>query len=309
LFVSSGDLVSDRRYKAAVELAARGDFAAAADVLTQTVEAAPGFATAWFALGAIRDRLGDRDGAAAAFRAASRADPDDYHGARLQLARLGAGAGTPAMTEPYVRRLFDQYAGRYDAALTEHLHYQGPALLRDAVTSALERLGRPMHFESLLDLGCGTGLASQVFRPFAGRLVGIDLSPAMIARAEAKGDYDRLVVGNMAAFLPDEIAKAAQYDLVLAADVFVYVNDLAAVLADIARVLAPHGVLAFTVETHSGAGVTLLPTLRFAHGEPYLRDAMAGAGLKLLALERAAIRTEKGTPVAGLVVVAISARP
>jgi predicted TPR repeat methyltransferase len=308
LFVSSGDLVSDRRYKAAVELAARGDFAAAADVLTQTVEAAPGFATAWFALGAIRDRLGDRDGAIAAFTAASRADPDDYHGARLQLARLGAGAGTPAMTEPYLRRLFDQYAGRYDTALTEHLHYRGPALLLAAVKSALERLGQPMHLESLLDLGCGTGLAGAVFRPFASRLVGVDLSAAMIARAEAKGDYDRLVVGNLAAFLSDEIAKAAQYDLVLAADVFVYVSDLAPVLADIARVLAPRGVVAFTVETHSGVGVTLLPTLRFAYGEPYLRDAMAVAGLELLALEQAAIRTEKGTPVAGLVVVAISAR-
>jgi predicted TPR repeat methyltransferase len=308
LFVSSGDLVSDRRYKAAVELAARGDYVAAADVLTQTVEAAPGFATAWFALGAIRDRLGDRDGAIAAFTAASHADPDDYHGARLQLARLGAGAGTPAMTEPYVRRLFDQYAGRYDAALTKHLHYRGPALLLAAVKSAVERLGRPMHFESLLDLGCGTGLAGQVFRPFAARLVGVDLSAAMIARAEAKGDYDRLVVGNLAAFLSDEIAKAAKYDLVLAADVFVYVSDLAPVLADIARVLAPRGVVAFTVETHSAAGVTLLPTLRFAHGEPYLRDAMATAGLKLLALEQAAIRTEKGAPVAGLVIVAISAR-
>ena len=73
----------------------------------------------------------------------------------------------------------------------------------------------------------------------------------MIARAEAKGDYDRLAVGNLAAFLSAEIAKAAKYDLVLAADVFVYVNDLAAVLADVARVLAPRGMLAFTVETHS----------------------------------------------------------
>lgn len=233
LFVSCGDLVSDRRYKAAVELAARGDFAAAADILTQTVEVAPGFATAWFALGAIRDRLGDRGGAVAAFRAASRADPDDYHGARLQLTRLGAGGGTPAMTEPYVRRLFDQYAGRYDAALTEHLHYRGPMLLRDAVKSALERLGRPLRFASLLDLGCGTGLAGQVFRPFAGRLVGVDLSAAMIARAEAKGDYDRLIVGNLAAFLSDEIAKDGKYDLVLAADVFVYVNELAPIFVDI----------------------------------------------------------------------------
>src|SRR5215831_20399493 len=99
-----------------------------------------------------------------------------------------------------------------------------------------------------------------------------------------------------------------QNNLVLAADVFVYVSDLAPVFGDVARVLAPRGVVAFTVETHSGTGIALLPTLRFAHGEPYLRDAMAVAGLKLLALEQAAIRTEKGTPVAGLVVVAISVR-
>ena len=304
LFVSSGDLVSDRRYKAAVELAARGDFAAATDVLTQTVETAPGFATAWFALGAIRDRLGDRDGAVAAFGQASHADPDDFHGARLQLARLGAGPAAPAMTEPYVRRLFDQYAARYDAALTEHLHYRGPVLLLDAVNSALVAFARPLRFAALLDLGCGTGLAGAVFRPFAARLVGADLSPAMIERAQAKRDYDRLVLGNLTAFLSDEITKARKYDLVLAADVFVYINDLAPVLAAIARVLAPNGMVAFTVETHPGSGVTLLPTLRFAHSELYLRDTISAAGLKLVALERAAIRTEKGVPVDGLVVVA-----
>jgi predicted TPR repeat methyltransferase len=304
LFVSSGDLVSDRRYKAAVELAARGDLAAAADVLTQTVAAAPGFATAWFALGAIRDRLGDRDGAIAAFTEAGRADPEDYHGSRLQLARLGAGAATPAMTEPYVRRLFDQYAARYDAALSEHLHYRGPALLCDAVSSALALQARPMRFQSMLDLGCGTGLAGVVFRPFATQLVGVDLSPAMIARAKAKGDYDQLFVGNVARFLADAFASNTKYDLVVAADVFVYINDLAPVVTAIADVLAPGGIVAFTVETHSGSGVALLPTLRFAHGASYLRDLIAGAALKTIVLETATIRTEKGAPVNGLVVVA-----
>jgi predicted TPR repeat methyltransferase len=304
LFVSSGDLVSDRRYKAAIELAGRGDFVAAADILVQTVEAAPDFATAWFALGAIRDRLGDRDGAVAAFTKASRTDPDDYHGARLQLARLGEGETAPAMTQPYLRRLFDQYAGRYDAALTEHLNYRGPAVLRAAVKAALRRLGRSLRFESLLDLGCGTGLAGEAFRPFAGRLVGVDLSPAMIAQAEAKAIYDRLAVGNLADFLADEITDRATYDLVLAADVFVYVNDLAPILTNIAGVLAPNGLVAFSVETHAGTGVELLPTLRFAHGEPYLRNVIAATGLNLLSLDRAAIRTEKGTPVTGLIIVA-----
>src|SRR5580658_9062389 len=157
LFVSSGDLIADRRYKSAVELASRGDFAAAVDVLMQTVDLVPRFATAWFALGAIRDRLGDRDGAIAAFEEARDADPGDYHGARLQLARLGAGEAAPAMTETYVRRLFDQYAARYDVALLEHLAYRGPELLRAAVESVMNAVARPMHFPAMLDLGCGTG--------------------------------------------------------------------------------------------------------------------------------------------------------
>jgi predicted TPR repeat methyltransferase len=305
LFVSSGNLIADRRYKAAIELASRGDFSAAADILAQTVELTPKFATAWFALGAIRDRLGDRAGAVAAFEQARDADPEDYHGARLQLARLGSGEATPAMTETYVRRLFDQYAARYDAALTEHLHYRGPVLLRDAVDAAMRAVKRPMHFRAMVDLGCGTGLAGAAFRPFVDRLAGIDLSPAMIARAESKNLYDRLAVADLARFLAVESAAAGRYDLAIAADVFVYVNDLAPILGAVAHVLAPGGILAFTVEAHSGDGVKLLATLRFAYGAKYLRATIAAAGLTLLTLAAAAIRTENGAPVDGLVAVAI----
>jgi predicted TPR repeat methyltransferase len=304
LFVSSGDLIADRRYKWALDLAARGDFSGAAEVLEQTVELAPGFATAWFALGAIRDRLDDYAGAKAAFERARDADPEDYHGARLQLARLAGGDDAPAMTPTYVRRLFDQYAGRYDIALTERLHYRGPAILHDALAAVMRAVGKPMHFAAMLDLGCGTGLAGAAFRPFVDQMVGVDLSPAMIAQAEAKGIYDRLAAADVAEFLTAEIATEARYQLVLAADVFVYVNAIAPIIAEAARVLAAGGLLAFTVETHAGDGVRLLPTLRFAYGEAYLRQAVVAAGLNLLTLAKAAIRTEKGVPVDGLVLVA-----
>ncbi len=304
LFVSSGDLIADRRYKWALDHAARGDLSGAVEILAQTLDLAPRFATAWFALGAIRDRLGDRDGAVIAFVRARDADPEDYHGARLHLARLGAGAATPAMTETYVRRLFDQYAGRYDAALTEHLNYRGPAILTSAIEAAMRAMGRAVHFAAMLDLGCGTGLAGAAFRPLVDRLVGVDLSPAMIAKAEAKGLYDRLVCVGLAEFLGEEAVRGAKYDLVIAADVFVYVGDLVPVIAASARVLAPEGLLAFTVETHPGDGVKLLPTLRFAHGEAVLRAAMTAAGLTPLKIEQAIVRTEKGEPVEGLVVVA-----
>ncbi len=304
LFVSSGDLIADRRYKWALDHAARGDFAGAADILAQTVELAPCFATAWFALGAIRDQLGDRSGAIAAFEKTQRLDPEDYHGARHQLARLGSGEATPAMTETYVRRLFDQYAARYDAALTEHLAYRGPEILRDAVAAVMRAAGRPLRFGSMLDLGCGTGLGGAAFRPVVDWLVGVDLSPAMVAQAATKGLYDRLATADLKSFLADEAANAARYHFVLAADVFVYVNDLAPIAAAIARVLAPDGIFAFTVETHAGDGAKLLPTLRYAHGAPYLRDVLNGAGLAPAHLAAAAVRSEKGVPVNSLVVIA-----
>lgn len=303
LFVSSGDAIADRRYKWALDHAARGDFAGAADILVQTVELAPGFATAWFALGAIRDRLGERDAAVAAFEKVREADPEDFHGARLQLARLGAGQAAPKMTPAYVRRLFDQYAGRYDVSLTEDLAYRAPALLRDAVEAVARKAGRP-SFGSVLDLGCGTGLAGSAFRPFADRMVGADLSPAMIARAAAKGLYDRFIIADVADALAREAANAAKYHLVIAADVFVYVNDLALIFAKVARVLAPQGMFAFTVETHADDGVRLLPTLRYAHGEPYLRATLCEAGLAISSLAPAAVRREKGVPVDSLVVIA-----
>src|SRR5579863_2968344 len=304
LFVSSGDAIADRRYKWALDHAARGDFAGAADILVQTVELAPGFATAWFALGAIRDRLGEPDAAIAAFEKVREADPDDYHGARLQLARLGAGDAVPAMTSTYVRRLFDQYAARYDVSLTQHLAYRGPALLHDAVEAVVRAAGRPMRFGSMLDLGCGTGLAGAVFRPFADRLVGVDLSAAMIEQAAAKGLYDRFVTGDVTAALAGEAANAAQYHLVIAADVFVYVNDLVPIVTNVAHVLAPRGLFAFTVETHAGDGVKLLPTLRYAYGEAYLRATLRGGGLSVSSLAHASVRSEKGVPVDSLIVIA-----
>jgi predicted TPR repeat methyltransferase len=304
LFVSSGDIIADRRYKWAIDQAARGDFVAAADILAQTVELAPDFATAWFALGAIRDRLGDRAGAIAAFAKTRDADPGDYHGARLQLARLGSGEATPAMSQAYVRRLFDQYAARFDTALTERLAYRGPAVLREAVEQTARVAQRPLRFAAMLDLGCGTGLAGAAFAPLADRLVGVDLSPAMVAQAESKQLYDHLTTGELGAFLREAIDKDQRYDLVVAADVFVYVNDLAPILTMAAKVMAPGGVLAFTVETYPGEGVKLLETLRYAHGEPCVRRALAEANLTTASIAKAAVRSEKGVPVDSLVVAA-----
>ena len=122
----------------------------------QVVETAPGFATAWFALASIREAMGDRDGAIAAFAAARDADREDYHGARLHLARLGVGEATPSMTGVYVRRLFDQHAPDFDTALVERLDYRGPELLLEAVrTIAGTRVAVRLGARSRLRHGAG----------------------------------------------------------------------------------------------------------------------------------------------------------
>ena len=299
LFVSSGDLIADRRYRWALDYLDRGDAGAAMDILRQVVATAPGFATAWFALAVIRERLGDRDGAVAAFRAARDADPHDYHGARLHLARLGVGEATPAMTATYVRRLFDQHAPEFDKALIERLDYRAPKLLLDAVSAVA---GDRPRFGAALDIGCGTGLVGAAFRPLCDRLVGIDISPGMIAQARGKGLYDRLAVSDLTDFL---IAEAgASYDLVLAADVLVYCSEIVSIATRVARVMAPGALFAFTVETHDDPGALLQPTLRYAHGARHVRTAVGDAGLQLLQLAEVSVRDEGGAPVRGLLAVA-----
>jgi predicted TPR repeat methyltransferase len=317
VFISSGDLIADGRYKWALEHAARGDFEAASEILQQTLELAPRFATAWFALGAICDRMGDREAAVDALRQARDCDPQDYHGARLHLARLQAGEATPAMTAVYVRRLFDEHAPNFDKSLLEHLDYRGPAVLRETVAGVCREAGRPMRFAATLDLGCGTGLAGMEFRRCTDRLVGIDLSAGMVEQANLKGVYDRLDVADLLHALATESACEATapgavaddfvlpgFDLILAADVFVYVPDLAPVARAVARRLEPNGLFAFTVETYEGDAFVLGPALRYAHGAAHVRAALQGAGLLIDHFEPACCRTERGVPVGGLVVVA-----
>src|SRR5262249_1582808 len=123
LFLSSGDLIPERPFEFARDLHLKGDLVAAADILAQAIEIAPKVASAWVTVGEIRERLGQREGAIAAFRRACEADPDDRHGASVRLMRLGA-ENLSEMPRGYVQTLFDQYAPRFEAALLGDLGYR-----------------------------------------------------------------------------------------------------------------------------------------------------------------------------------------
>ncbi|MDZ4365616.1 MAG: methyltransferase domain-containing protein [Afipia sp.] len=304
LFLSSGNLIADRRFDFGRDLMLRGDLAAAAELMEQAIELEPGFASAWFMLGDLREQLGTWDEAIVAYTHACQSDPDDRHGAKLRLMRLGAEE-VSSMPPGYVRALFDQYAPRFDKTLVQDLDYCGPQVLLKAVLAARHAARLPAQFKRVIDLGCGTGLAGREFASLSDELIGIDLSPGMIERARDTGLYARLDVTDMLQGLCAESEASA--NLVMAADAFVYVPKLEPLLREAARVLKPQGLLAFTVETHLGEGVILGRGLRYAHGETYLRDAIADAGLTACAIMPAATRIEASEPVRGFVVTASKA--
>ncbi|RTL52555.1 MAG: methyltransferase domain-containing protein [Bradyrhizobiaceae bacterium] len=300
-FMSSGDLIADKRYDFARDLQLRGDLEGAADLMAQAAELAPNFASAWFALGELKQELNLHGEAIKAYRKAIEADPLDRHGAKLRLMRLGVEKLSD-MPPAYVQSLFDQYAPRFEDALINDLGYRGPQVLLNAVVAACHTGKRPPFFKRALDLGCGTGLAARAFARNADEFVGIDLSPGMIAKARQTGLYARLEVADMVQGLAHEPAE--RFDLVLSADAIIYLPDLAPVLKQIARVLQPGGIAAFTTETHSGDGVIIGAGFRYAHGAKHVRDAIAAGGLTLCRLEDVSTRNENNAPVPGLVAIA-----
>jgi predicted TPR repeat methyltransferase len=99
------------------------------------------------------------------------------------------------------------------------------------------------------------------------------------------------------------IDEAHGLDLVLAADVLVYLGDLDPLFAAAARALVPDGLFAVTVERHDGAGFVLQRSLRYAHGEPYLRDLGSRHEFVLEQLEAVVTRRDAGRDVPGLLAI------
>jgi predicted TPR repeat methyltransferase len=264
----------------------------------RTLALDPAQPDAWLRRGDLLREAGRLDEAADAFRASLR------HGGEPALVGYYLAAvtgeplpgGTPAT---YVRRLFDDYAADFDQHLVGTLGYQAPERLA-------QRLAVHAPFASALDLGCGTGLCGPRLRPMTKRLVGVDLSGEMLAKARSLGAYDELLQAEIVEHLHDAAARGSMHDLVVAADVFIYVGELAGVFAGVEAVTRPGAILAFSVEPDdepSSPGVRLLPSLRYAHAPGYLRALAAQHGFEVIAMDREPIRVEQARPIDGLYVV------
>jgi predicted TPR repeat methyltransferase len=236
--------------------------------------------------------------------AALREDPTQVMAHHLLSALSGATPDRPV--EGYVRQLFDTSAATFDRELVSKLGYDIP---REMVEAVLEVAGAPQERWEVLDLGCGTGLVGEQIVPYCRRLVGVDLAPNMIERARDRNLYTDLRCADLMDVLALEARKADHFDVVTAADVFIYVGKLDAVVPAIREVLRPGGWFAFSAEAvESTPGVSssefrLGMMGRYAHGADYLRRLAAQNEFAVELLRPTRIRFEHRRPVEGWLTV------
>lgn len=207
------------------------------------------------------------------------------------LASLGAEAAPKSAPKGLVVALYDRYADQYDRHVAGALKYRTPELLSDVIVRSLQTAN-----PDILDLGCGTGLVGARLRARARTLTGVDISPNMLELARQRDIYDSLVCEELVDFLR---TRSEQFDIAVAADVFVYIGDLTDVFQGVRRRLRPGGLFCFSVEAGHDDDFVLGTRLRYAHSAGYLGRLAHDHEFALEALESSVIRHDNGEEVLG----------
>lgn len=287
----------EARYKLANVRKEQGDLAAAESHYAQVLRRVPDHAEALNNLGAVLDMSGRQAEAEARYResiaqCADLAPPHANLGRLLQSQQrhdeaasiyrralergldealfrhlLDAASGASSARAPagYVTATFDAFATHFDERLVGQLAYRVP---RDLVDLVLPQV-RDRALD-VLDLGCGTGLVGEALRQAGlrhGTWTGIDLSSQMLERARQRGCYDALHCADVESWLS---GAEAGFDLVVAADVFIYLGALDGIFRSVAAGLRTGGFFAFSVESCETGDWRLLESGRYAQSEAYI---------------------------------------
>lgn len=201
----------------------------------------------------------------------------------------------PRAPSSYVKNLFDNYAKHFDKHLRDELHYHTPELLKQAIVKQ-----HPKKFLTMLDLGCGTGLAGEAFKDLCEKKIGLDISTKMLAEAKNKNIYDELIEKD----IDDYLAKTPEkFDLIIAADVLVYYGDLEKLFSLIIQHLKNNGIFAFSVEKTTHNNYELTASGRYQHQRDYLLRLAKQYQFKILSCEEKVLRKQDEKNVVGYIVI------
>jgi len=212
----------------------------------------------------------------------------------LQLAR---GEIPSKPSSEYVEKLFDGYAERFDEHLVGQLDYQVPNILAQLVST-----GEPsQNLGAVLDLGCGTGLIGEALKDQITHIDGVDLSQNMLDLAEKRNIYRSLIKQDIEVYLRH---SDQHWNLIICADVLIYIGDLRSIIDEIAKRLAPTGRLGFSVEsTHTYPYTADPATGRYQHHTDYLYELLS-KDFGTPVTREVQLRKNSGLPVRGTLIIA-----
>lgn len=239
-------------------------------------------------LAAIAIRLEQRDKAVDLLKRALVANPGDTISQHMLSALQGHHQDQKTCPE-YARNLFDNYALYYDKHLKETLSYQLP----EQILQLLQK-NDIFKVENTLDLGCGSGLTGLLLREMSEVLDGVDISSKMLAQARSKDIYDRLTENEIEQYLSK---NAAQFSLIVAADVLPYFGSLSSLLALMVQRLKRHGFIIISYEKNDHTSWHLQENGRFSHEVHYVHSLVQRCGLDIVERQTVNGRTQEHQPI------------
>ena len=283
---------TDAMYLKGASLVALQRYDAAIDVLQQCLDLKEDIAAAHHNIGLAYKEKNMLPEAIEHLERAHKLDPSNsltvFH---LETAKAG---NTDKSSTEYVKNLYDRAAGVFEDNLLGHLDYKGP----EVMWRLLQTHCPNTTFENVIDLGCGTGLMGVKMRDICGHLKGMDLSEAMIEQAKKKKVYDELTVAPLVDYLEED---GHTYDMITCVDVFIYIKDLEAAFAQIAKHLKQGAIFAYSLEkldeSHEHDIWVDPNTHRHKHKQSYVRMLGEKNGLEEIVMHEEALRLEHGKPV------------
>ena len=247
-----------------------------------------------FSLGFLHYLKKSYDDAATFFRNTLKINPD-HPNARYLLSAISGEESPDQSPEIYVRNLFDHYAETFDNHLVNDLGYRVP----DTMHKIFTEYATPEKTQRLLDLGCGTGICGEKFHTSYQHLVGIDLAERMIKKSKEKGIYDELHNSDITKFIQN---SASKYDLTIAADVFIYIGNIAELVKMIYNIQEDGGYFIFSIEKSSKHDTFhLRDTGRYSHSMDYIKKILDDASYSIIASVPTIVRNEKGSSIDGII--------
>ncbi|MCX7099876.1 MAG: tetratricopeptide repeat protein [Methylococcales bacterium] len=276
----------------------QGDFKQAAVAFRRSIALQPYQADAYKNLWRTHYLAREFDDAAEVLRQWLVCDPDNPVARHTLAAQTGEGNIPERASNGYVQQTFDNFAGSFDQVL-ERLDYRAPEWVASAVANVYPQAAANLV---VLDAGCGTGLCGPLLKPYATRLVGVDLSSKMLAKAIGRQVYDELLEAELVAYLA---GLTGVYDLIVSADTLVYFGELRPFFKAANDALSAAGHLVFTLEKGDNSQDYKLNIHgRYSHAQAYVEAAITGAGLRICAIGEVTLRKEAGEPVLGWLVTA-----